>query len=110
MNGVDVVMAVVISGSVCGLASWGWIVGTTVHSYVVQRRLRRARSIERRVLDGYRRAAAVHTSGERPALLRQHVESLTDQELIALQSIGSMLYRKASDARRAALLKAARRG
>jgi len=103
------VMHVIVVGSLCGLASWIWITVLTVRDYVRQRRIRHAHAIERRVIDAYRIAAAVKPSRERPALFRAHVEALTDRELMALRSIGSLLFRKASDARRLALSKGTRR-
>lgn len=109
MSGSTLVMQVVVCGSLCGLASFGWITVLTVRDYVRHRRIRHARAIERRVIEAYRIAAAVNPSREHPALFRAHVETLTDRELMALRSIGSLLFRKVSDARRLALSKGTRR-
>lgn len=106
----DVAQVVMISGSICGLASFGWISVQTVQGYLRQRRILHALAIEARVMGAFRLAAAVIPSREHPALLRAHAEALTDRELMALKSIGSMLFRKASDARRVALTKGERRG
>lgn len=104
------VSAFMMLGGLCGVAALMWLMTSAALRWRAEVKFRRARALERRVMDRYRRAAAINPRNEHLAMLRAHAEALTDRELLALQSIGSRLLRQVSDARRATLRKAARRG
>lgn len=96
-------------GAICGAASLAWqVVKVAKQSRHDERRLA-ALALDRQVMAEYRAAAAGRPWSYRLVLLRAYADALSDQELLSLQSIGSLLFKRLPAARRTALMKGARR-